>query len=375
MKALHFCFLSLSVFLACGNQNADSAPSAGPSSSQDTLYLSVTDTIGVLMGDSIREFGSLADVQFDGNGNILALDAIKGRITIFDSSLEFTRFVGRHGSGPGEFQYPNCFGQLTDGRLIVPDFSGSTATFFDSLYNYESQLAGFPLVPPMYPCPGPDGSYYAGCLSIDMEIEGDLPTGDSFLGLYTSGKTPDTILVSFPLSITIDNQGDVNVDNVDVVWDSDSRGNLFWAVRDGESYSIQGLTPLGEVIFTVEKSWEPIEKTEEELQEEVFSEGLSRSDEGESTVRRDDITQTYPYHLAIAGLYVDGDDNLWVEQGYTDTPTFEIYSSRGEFLRTAVIPDLAGLNQLQYCVNGGMLAYDFGPTDYPKIYILSRDAD
>jgi len=373
MKIAQICFFILAAFSGCGGSDSAEVNSESTSNSLDTLYLSVTDTVGVLMGDSVEEFGSLADVQFDSKGNILALDALKGRITIFDRSLEFAGFIGRHGSGPGEFQYPNCFGQLNDGRLMISDYSGSTTTFFDSLYNYQDQLAGFPLVPPMYPCPGPDGAYYAGCASIDMEIEGDLPTGNSYVGLYTDGTTPDIILVSFPLDITIDEEGDVNVDNVDVVWDSDSRGNLFWAVRDGESYGFQGLTSRGEEIFTVEKEWEPIAKTEEELQEEVFAEGLSRSDEGESTVRRAEVIQRYPYHLAIAGIYVDGEDNIWVEQGYTDMPTFEIYSPEGELLRLAVIPELAGLNQLQYCVKGGMLAYDFGPADYPKIYVLSSD--
>lgn len=363
--------LTASILLSfhCGGSEAPQSDSAANSAPGSDI-LTVTDTIGVLMGDSIREFGSLADVEFDGSGNILALDAMKGRITVFDSDLEFVRFIGRHGSGPGEFQYPNCFAQLSDGNIVVADFSGAIITCFDSDYTFVDQLAGFPLVPPMFPVAGPEGSYYAGNLSIDMSIEGELPTGTSFLGLYSGGTEPERILASFPLDISIDNDGDVNVDNVDVVWDSDSRGNLFWAVSDGESYSIQGLTPEGEEILLVEKEWVPVEKTEEELQEEFYEEGLSRSDEGESTVNRSEQANQYPYHLAIDGIYIDDEDRIWVEQGYTDIPTFEVYSTQGELLRTVTIPDLAGVDQLNYCFQGGMLAFDFGPADYPKIYLL-----
>ena len=341
----------------------------------DILTLSVTDTIGVLMGDSLLEFGSLADVEFDRNGNIMALDAMKGRISIFNSSGEFVEFIGRHGAGPGEFQYPNCFAQLTDGSIVVSDFSGATITRFDSEHQFVETLAGFPIVPPMYPAPGPDGSYYAGCMRIDLSIEGDLPTGISFIGLYYGGLEPEITLLSHPLDINIGDDGAVNVDNVDVVWDTDSSGNLYWAVRDEFSYAIEGVTPEGEQIFTVEKEWEPVAKTEEEMQEEFYTEGLSRSDEGESTVNRGESSTQNPYHIAIDGIYVDGNDCIWVEQGYTDVPTFEVYSTEGEFLRFVTIPALEGVDQLNYYFKNGMLAFDYGPADYPKIYLLENSTD
>ena len=359
------------LLLVFGCENVEiSSNDAGADGGSDDLTLSVSDTIGVLMGDSLREFGSLADVEFDSHGNILALDAMKGRISVFNSSLEFVEFIGRHGAGPGEFQYPNCFAQLTDGTIIVSDFSGATITSFDADNRFINRLAGFAIVPPMFPVAGPVGSYYAGNIFIDTSIEGDLPTGESFLGLYRGDVEPEIVLASYPLDITIGDDGDVNVDNVDVVWDSDSRGNLFYAVSDGVSYAIHGVTAQGEEILTIEKDWEPVAKTDEEMQEEFYEEGLSRSDEGESTVNRNERTNQYPYHIAIDGIYIDDEDLIWVEQGYTDVPTFEVYSTEGELQRVVTIPELAGVNQLVYCFQGGMLAFDFGPSDYPKIYIL-----
>jgi len=359
------------MLLVFGCENAEiSLNEAVTDGGHGSLTLTVSDTIGVLMGDSLREFGSLADVEFDSHGNILALDAMKGRITVFNTSLEFIEFIGRHGAGPGEFQYPNCFAQLTDGTIVVSDFSGATVTSFDADYQFISRLAGFAVVPPMFPVAGPGGFYYAGNIVIDTSVEGDLPTGESFIGLYRGDVEPEIILASYPLDIQIGDDGDVNVDNVDVVWDSDSRGNLFYAVSDGVSYAIHGVTAEGEEILAIEKEWEPVVKTEEELQEEFYSEGLSRSDEGESTVNRNERTDQYPYHIAIDGIYIDDEDLLWVEQGYTDVPTFEVYSTEGELQKVVTIPELAGVNQLVYCFHHGMLAFDFGPSDYPKIYIL-----
>ncbi len=370
-----FLLATLAVGLACGNGGSGDTESASAPSVPDTMVISVVDTIGVLFGDSLREFGSLADVEFDRGGNILALDAMKGRISVFGPEGEFTGYIGRHGAGPGEFQYPNCFAQLSDGRLIVSDFSGSTLSIFDQDYGFIDRVEGFPLVPPMFPAPLDDGTFYAGSMTIDFSIEGELPTGNSFIGIYSGGLTPDEVIVSFPLTITIADDGDVDVQNVDVVWDSDGSGNLYWAVSDTETYAIHGVSSTGEELFTVERSWEPVPKSQEELQEAIYTEGLSRGDGGESTVNRGEQVFEDPNHLAISGLFVDDSDNIWVAQGYTAVPTFEIYSTAGELEGYAVIPELEGVTQLRYCLKNGMLAFDYGPADYPKIYVLEAAGD
>lgn len=325
------------------------------------------------MGDSLREFGNLADVEFDTNGNILALDAMKGRISIFDSSLEFAGFIGRHGAGPGEFQYPNCFAQLTDGRIVVADYSGSTVTTFGPDYSFLDQLAGFFLVPPGFPVAGPGGSYYADNMVVDMSNEEELPTGDSFIGLYNGQLEPEIILCSFSLEVTINEDGHVNFHNLDLVWDSDSRGNLYYAMTERGDYAIHGVTSEGEEILAIEKDWEPVLKTDEEMQEQFYEENILRGLEGgESALNNGECVQQDPYHVAIDGIYIDDSDLIWVELGYTDVPTFEVYSTEGELQGVVTIPELAGINQLVYCFKGGMLAFDFGPVDYPKIYILEN---
>ena len=312
-----FLLATLAVGLACGNGGSGDTESASAPSVPDTMVISVVDTIGVLFGDSLREFGSLADVEFDRGGNILALDALKGRISVFGPEGEFTGYIGRHGAGPGEFQYPNCFAQLSDGRLIVSDFSGSTLSIFDQDYGFIDRVEGFPLVPPMFPAPLDDGTFYAGSMTIDFSIEGELPTGNSFIGIYSGGLTPDEVIVSFPLTITIADDGDVDVQNVDVVWDSDGSGNLYWAVSDTETYAIHGVSSTGEELFTVERSWKPVPKSQEELQEAIYTEGLSRGDGGESTVNRGEQVFEDPNHLAISGLFVDDSDNYGGQEKFS----------------------------------------------------------
>ena len=360
------------VLVACGsNENIPEAEET--ESAVDTLSFSLVDTIGVLVGDTLREFGSIADIDISHDGNIMVLDAMKGKITVFSPLDEFIEIIGRHGSAPGEFQYPTGFAELTDGTIIVADFAGASLRFFDENHTFSHSLDGFYPIPPLFPSPGPDGTYYAGSMTFRANEDSPIPEGESFLGLYGTETEPEIVLFSHPLEITIGADGDVNVDNTMAYWDTDSEGNIYWAVSDDSTYVVIGMNPLGETILEISKEWERVEKTEEELEQEIYSEGLSRTDEGESTVNRNQITDPYPYHLAISGLYLDTEDRIWVQQGYTSTPTFEVYSTNGELLHIVTIPALEGVKQLGFCFKGGSLAFDIAPEDYPKIYLLELE--
>lgn len=357
------------VLLACGP--SESTDETLPNESMvDTLHFSVVDTIGVLVGDTLREFGSLPDVDISHNGNIMVLDAMKGQITIFSPDGEFIKTIGRHGSAPGEFQYPTGFAELTDGRIVVSDFAGASLSFFTENHTYSHSLDGFYPVPPVFPSAGPNGTYYAGSMTFRANENSPIPEGESFLGLYDAETEPEIVLFSHPLDISIGADGDVNVDNTMAYWDTDAEGNVFWAVSDDSTYVIIGMNPMGEEILRIERDWERVEKTEEELQMEIFSEGLSRTDEGESTVNRNQVVDPYPYHVAIAGLYLDDQGEIWVQQGYTQIPTFELYTKEGELKSIVTIPSLGGVKQLGFCFKGGSIAFDIAPEDYPKIYLL-----
>ena len=51
-------------------------------------------------------------------------------------------------------------------------------------------------------------------------------------------------------------------------------------------------------------------------------------------------------------------------------PDCRLYNDAGVLLRAVTIPELEGIRGLQFCFLNGMLAYDYAPVDYPKIYLL-----
>jgi len=338
----------------------------------DTVALSVTDTIGVFYGDTTLEFGSLNRVKIDENGNIFALDGRKSTLKVFSLSGELLRTVGRFGSGPGEFQYPTGFVLLRDGGLLVSDFGGNALVFFDSTFAFDYQIPGFFPVAPVEPVTGPGNTFIAGTLELNQDEDGY--SGTSFLARYTGeGMDPELIYRNYPLIITFgisNGEQNVNVDNVDCVWDSDLDGAVYLAVRSDSTYCVERFDENANSTVIVEREWERIPKTEEELAEGVLSEGLSRHDDGSTTVRREETEDIDPYHLAIETISTDGDGNVWVGQGYTSIPTFEVYDKTGVLLKIVTIPELEGVRGLRFCFLNGMLAYDYAPIDYPKIYLL-----
>lgn len=81
-------------------------------------------TIGKLgeVGDNDEEvFGWVADAKFDAVGNVVVLDRLAQRVTVFDPDGRFLTKFGRSGEGPGEFGDAVALAILSSGRIAVAD--------------------------------------------------------------------------------------------------------------------------------------------------------------------------------------------------------------------------------------------------------------
>ena len=62
-----------------------------------------------------------ADIAVDNEGNVYVLDSGNHRIQKFDPQGNFLASMGRHGQGPGEFQYPQSIDIDDKGNIYVAD--------------------------------------------------------------------------------------------------------------------------------------------------------------------------------------------------------------------------------------------------------------
>ncbi len=325
------------------------------------------------MGDSTEVFGTITQASYGWDGLVYVLDGQKARLGIYSADLRFLRFVGRCGSGPGEFRYPQSFAFLRDGRLAICDWGAGSVLFFDSSFSYIEHLTGYYPDSPRYIAAGPGNTYVAMNMCLEQDEEGI--RGSSFIARFGECKEHDHIYDSWPLMITAygdPDDPDLSIGRVDHDFDTDISGTVFLAERDDSTYLVEAFLPDGSVDTLVQKDWERVEKSQEQLEQQLYEETRDEGEGGGQMGRRT-IQDIYPYLNAIGSVDVDTCGNIWVGQGYTETPTFEIYSRSSELKYVAVILELTGVRGLEFCFRNGYLAYDRQPEDYPKVYLLELE--
>ena len=96
--------------------------------------------VGSLLGDEWDTFGQIADVDFDGSGNLYILDGQVARITVVDLQGNLVHQVGRVGEGPGEFSGARNVWALTvcsDQSVAVYDASRRAFVLFGADGEFE----------------------------------------------------------------------------------------------------------------------------------------------------------------------------------------------------------------------------------------------
>ena len=77
--------------------------------------------VGTVDGQDWEQFGSVADVAFDGAGSLYVFDDRGQRIVVVSPDGEYVREFGRVGEGPGEFKQATALAVARDGRAVVAD--------------------------------------------------------------------------------------------------------------------------------------------------------------------------------------------------------------------------------------------------------------
>ena len=336
----------------------------------DTVVVEVADTVGVMMGDSAFVFGNITDATLTPDGRLLVLDGLKSRIGVFSNRCEHIGFAGRAGSGPGEYQYPKSFALLDDGGLAVCDWGGIAVTHLTEELDFDTVLTGYRSIAPDRIVPGLGGAYVGMSLSHEL-VDGE-PQGENFIARFDRSTEPDLIYCSYPMRFTVDDDGDLNVHTTSMSWDTGPDGSVWVAVCSDSTWGFTGYDSGGDTLLSMEKPWERKEKSAEELEEGYLHESLSTSRTEGSSVNRDRLHDNIPmYYNAIDEIDVDDAGRIWVAQGWTEVPTFDVYDSSGELLFVATIPALENDGGMAYCFENGMIAFDTQPEDYPKVYLLS----
>jgi len=387
---------AIALFAACGTQIQPAAESDTSAETQIPHFTLVpVDTIGIELGesnlgndggvpggstDSNYVFGAVDAALFGENGEIIVLDGSKKQISVFSPDGEFIKTIGRQGSGPGEFQRPVAMALLGNGQLAVSDPWAGKISLFDSSHVYTGAITGFFPAPPMA-ITGADGEAIIGLMK-KLDVENDL------IG-YSLARLDGTAEPSFiyaremmPFEPTMIGPG---YTETTVAFASDQSGRVFTSIMSSDNYQIEGFLPDGERFVEIEKSYEMIAKTPEEIQNEIddfstFLENRATSGGGGRMqsmgvqIPADELNyEPNPYHYAVSALMIDNHDQLWARRGSEQMPFFDVYDFNGNLLFTASVEedDLDAEDWVLAAGDDRCLAFSPDPLGYPRVVVLS----
>jgi hypothetical protein len=342
-------------------------------------YITISDSIGVELGDSNYVFGQVIGLDLTPVENIAVLDLQKHCISIYNPTGDFVRRIGRQGSGPGEFQLPAgmTFFPRTEGTdvpdslspgFVVCDAMGGRLVYFDNNYDYMTDVQGFFPSPPAV-LAGVDGAAIVGMKPEFLQDETGMYMGFT-IGRWEMGETEPSVV--YFESMSPFDPSDLSTMQDDIVsFGANQDGYVLTAPLSTDSYEFTLWNPQGEEIFTyVDEDYQRVLKTQEEIdiEREAVNSRMVQQGMPESMAN----WEPDPYRSAIAGLWFDGMDRVWVTRGTTRTPSFDVFDMNGELLFTAAVDAGEKAMTWQSVIKGDkLLAFDVDPEYYPQVFIGS----
>lgn len=337
--------------------------------SQDTLVVSVQNTIGVSVGDSNYVFGEILSVRERNTGEILVLDRIRMQLFEYDSDGSYIRSISREGSGPGELLNPTDFDIDSSGNLLVLDMMHGMMLKLTSSGEYICTMSSYNSLPPLKFELSSDTSYIPLLAEEDISEGGVLSIRAVLAGIrFGSDERIDYWENTSQLDLTaIENLYYATI--LSVAYDVDSQGNVYYAPSTTDYFRFVSCEPSGETRFEVSYDVNPILKSNEELYEEqAFIKCLARWFGG----RIEHNFDPPPYRTSIIDIDVDCNDRIWVRNGLTTEPTFEVYSDSGDYLTTVTVQVPVECSHLiwDFEINKTILGFPVNPGNFHRLYLF-----
>lgn len=306
--------LGFGLFLSCGGESNYSVETKNgirivhnrqPALSESAAHLEFVRKIGEMESeDENLMFVFPIHAARDGDGNLFVLDSRDYCIKKFDRNGNFILKFGRHGQGPGEFQYPGLLGIGGENCLIVKSMD-SSYQIFDLKGQYIDRFTMGRY----------DGLYFqvmksGNVVGYSMNVRGENNRENNILKIFDlEGKTLHQFGEPMLLTNTRDSWS-ANFLNLSL----DKEDNIYVAF----SYQnrIEKYSPAGELLMTIDREL-PFPVEYKTVKETMNIGGQSRQiDRLKSTI-------------VSRGMGIDRLSRIWVLGFIKEVPEIK---ERGEFI-------------------------------------------
>lgn len=334
--------------------------------------LIITDSIGVENGDPDYILGWPVNPTHSPEGNITFVDRMKHAVFIYAPDGTFVRSIGREGEGPGEFQMPTGVAFRSDGSLLIRD--GNSITLFDSSCEYVDRMA-WPFSPP-YLLTALDNGGFIGEMRTPAPVDNGVLWVSTLAQWDDGEEDPSVEYSSIEYEWNVESVGDISSSRGSTMYScAAGNGRVFYSRSSIDEFEIHGCEPDGTPFLHIEDpDTYRVSKSEDELRMEMdnFSSFLNRMSGGSSG---DIPIEPDPYRHTVLGMFMDGEDRLWVRLGCYTGIVFRVYDMNGEVLFHAMVEYHGDpVDLMSWEITGdehGFLGYDPFQDQYQRIYILA----
>ena len=314
---------------ACGEeQQAEAVTEA----ELEIIQLSVTDTIGIELGDSCYVFGYVADAART-DSIIYALDMSYAQLRKYTPQGEYSGYIGGRGNGPGELVMPQGLELFSNGSIIIQDITDlglyeSSGEWLSHIFVHSGNWSS------QHTVTGPE-TFVVRWHEFIYEPS---PVMRHFIADY---DLEGELLAEFMTdSIGIPVNPDDNTDALNRTFFShyftgDLDGNLYMVQRHIPQYRIVCYGADAVPFDTLSLDIPVVENTEEEiaLEKQHIEEYLTGM--GTSNVMQW-IYEPDTFRAPIDGIWLGWEGNLWVLRGTEVKPVFDVWSiPEGELIYRA----------------------------------------
>lgn len=296
--------------------------------------LVITDSIGVEIGDPEYILGWPLSPTHSPEGNIAFVDKMKHTAFMFTPDGEFIRTIGREGEGPGEFHLPWALSFYSDGSMLISD--PYAITLFDSNCEYQNEMTWTSFCPSLI-----TALDSGGFIGLKTEY---LPGEDgiviiSTLARWDGDEEPSVEYFSIECEWIIEQVTDNSrFRESDIICCAARNGRVFYSQSSIDDFVIYGCELDGTPFLYIEDgNVHRVRKSEDELRTEMdnyvsFINMITGNAPGANTDVKLD-----PYKRTVLGMFIDGEEKLWVRLGCYSEIVFRVYDMSGEILFHAMV--------------------------------------
>ncbi len=335
-----------------------SNPAEGMWKPDDAWKVEEVLSIGSVEGDVVYQFGQIAGVDVDAQGNVYVADQQAQDVRVFDAQGRYLRTLGGPGSGPGEMGLGVTGVFVVDDQVLVPDLGNQRIDRFamDGT-SLGSERLDFTKGVPLRWDASVGGRLIAQKRALNVGDSTAAPRGDPIVTLAAEGVEPDTVAV-LPIGQSFQVTGGrarIRQFEPEPIWDADREGRLVTAMND--AWHIRLWSPDGSLtrVITRPSERKPVTERDKQVIKDAVA-TLARQQGAppqaiEALMQRYEFADFFP---AFATLALGPNGSVWVQhfrsgdelagEGETfdiqdmGSPDWGVFDADGRYLGTVTFP-------------------------------------